>query len=195
MEIEKLAIEGLWIGRSPILSDPRGFFREWFKSDDIGSEIGRKFEVSQSNISMSNCGVLRGIHYSLAPTGQAKWITCISGSIWDVAVDIRPSSPTYRKWIGVTLTAGSGEALFLSEGLGHAFISLEDNSMVSYLLNSPYSPSEEFEINPLDPELSIRWPGVDLLMSSKDEHAPTLAMRYSEGKLPGMDQVSSPSVR
>jgi dTDP-4-dehydrorhamnose 3,5-epimerase len=187
MEIERLAIEGLWIGRSPILSDQRGFFREWFKSDDIGSRIGRKFEVSQSNISMSNRGVMRGIHYSLAPAGQAKWITCISGSIWDVAVDIRPSSPTYRKWIGVTLTAGIGEALFLSEGLGHGFISLEDNSVVSYLLTSPYSPSEEFEINPLDPELRIDWPGVDRLMSPKDEHAPTLAMRLAEGNLPGMD--------
>jgi dTDP-4-dehydrorhamnose 3,5-epimerase len=187
MEMERLAIAGLWIGRSPILSDPRGYFREWYKSDDIESGIGREFEVSQSNISMSNHGVLRGIHYSLAPAGQAKWITCISGSIWDVAVDIRPSSSTYRKWIGVTLTAEIGEVLFLSEGLGHGFISLEDNSVVSYLLTSPYSPSEEFEINPLDPELRIDWPGVDRLMSPKDEFAPTLAMRLAEGNLPGMD--------
>lgn len=183
MEIEKLAIEGLWIGRSPIHADERGFFREWFRSGGIESAIGRKFEVSQSNISMSNRGVLRGIHYSLAPAGQAKWITCVSGSIWDVAVDLRPASPTFKKWIGVTLTASSGEALFLSEGLGHGFISLEDNSVVSYLLTSPYSPSEEFEINPLDPELGIDWPGIDRLMSPKDEHAPTLATRLAEGNL------------
>ena len=87
------------------------------------------------------------------------------------------TSPTFRKWIGVTLTAGSGEALFLSEGLGHGFISLEDNSVVSYLLSSPYSPSEEFEINPLDPELRIDWPLAERLMSPKDENAPTLKSR------------------
>lgn len=182
-----MAIEGLWIGRSPIHSDKRGFFCEGFRSGDIESTIGRKFEVSQSNISMSNRGVLRGIHYSLAPSGQAKWIICISGSIWDVAVDLRPTSPTFRKWIGVTLTAGSGEALFLSEGLGHGFISLEDNSVVSYMLTSPYSPTEEFEINPFDPELGINWPGVGHLMSPKDEHAPTLATRLAEGNLPKID--------
>lgn len=184
MEIEKLAIEGLWIGRSPIHSDARGFFREWFRSGDLESAIGRKFEVSQSNISMSNRGVLRGIHYSLTPRGQAKWITCISGSVWDVVVDIRPTSPTFKKWIGVTLSADNGDALFVSEGLGHGFISMEDNSLVSYLLTSPYSPSEEFEINPFDQELRIDWPGTDRLMSSKDEHAPTLAMRLAEGSLP-----------
>lgn len=190
MEIEKLAIEGLWIGRSPIHSDSRGFFREWFRSDDFESAIGRKFEVSQSNISMSNRGVLRGIHYSLAPAGQAKWITCISGSIWDVAVDLRPTSPTFKKWVGVTLTAGSGEALFLSEGLGHGFISLENNSVVSYMLTSPYSPSEEFEVNPLDPELRIEWPGLERLMSPKDENAPMLATHLAEGNLPKINWSS-----
>lgn len=184
MELEKLAIEGLWIARSPIHSDGRGYFREWFRSSDIESSVGREFNVEQSNISMSSRGVLRGIHYSLTPAGQAKWITCISGSVWDVAVDLRPTSPTFKKWVGVTLTANSGEALFLSEGLGHAFISLEDNSVVSYLLTSPYSPSDEFEINPLDPELRIEWPGIDRLMSPKDENAPTLAARLAEGNLP-----------
>lgn len=184
MEIEKLGIEGVWLWRSPIHSDERGYFREWFRSSDIESSMGRKLQIAQSNISMSNRGVLRGIHYSLAPQGQAKWITCIAGSIWDVAVDLRATSPTFGKWIGVTLTAGSGNALFISEGLGHGFISLEDNSVVSYLLTSPYSPSEEFEINPLDPELRIEWPLAERLMSQKDENAPTLRLRLAEGNLP-----------
>ena len=184
MEIEKLEIEGAWLGHSPIHSDERGYFREWFRSSDIESSMGRKLQIVQSNISMSNKGVLRGIHYSLAPQGQAKWITCIAGSIWDVAVDLRATSPTFRKWIGVTLTADSGNALFISEGLGHGFISLEDNSVVSYLLTSPYSPSEEFEINPLDQELRIDWPLAEHLMSQKDGNAPTLRSRLAEGNLP-----------
>lgn len=184
MEIEKMAIDGLWLASSPIHEDMRGFFREWFRSSDVESSIGRGFEVVQSNISMSHRGVLRGMHYSLAPSGQAKWITCISGSIWDVAVDLRPTSPTFRKWIGVELSADNGKALCISEGLGHGFISLEDNSIVSYLLTSPYSPSEEYEINPLDPELGIDWPLAERLMSPKDANAPTLDTRLSEGNLP-----------
>lgn len=184
MDIEKLPIEGAWIARSAIHSDERGFFREWFKASDIDAVTGRAFRVLQSNISLSHRGVLRGIHYSLAPEGQAKWITCVSGSIWDVVVDIRPSSSTYRKWIAVPLSGDRGEAIFISEGLGHGFLSLEDNSIVSYLLTSPYSPQEEFEINPLDPELAIDWVLTERLMSPKDASAPTLAGRLAEGKLP-----------
>lgn len=184
MEMERLEIDGAWIGQSPIYSDERGFFREWFKSSDLELAIGSEFEVAQSNLSMSHRGAMRGIHYSLAPIGQAKWITCVSGSIWDVVVDIRPSSPTFKRWIGVLLSADNGKAIFISKDLGHGFMSLEDNSVVSYMLTSPYSPAEEFEINPLDPELGIGWPLADHVMSPKDESAPTLAMRLAEGKLP-----------
>ena len=184
MDIEKLGIEGAWIGQSPIYHDERGYFREWFKVTDIETAIGREFKVAQSNISRSHRGVLRGIHYSLTRVGQAKWITCVSGSIWDVVVDIRPSSPTFKKWIGVQLSAESGNAIFVAEGLGHGFMSLEDNSIVSYLLTSPYSPAEELGINPLDLELGISWPLAGPAMSPKDESAPTLAMRLAEGKLP-----------
>jgi len=187
VEIEKLAIEGAWIGRSSVHLDERGSFREWFKSIDIRSAIGREFEVAQSNISISHHGVLRGIHYSLAATGQGKWVTCVSGSIWDVVVDIRPSSPTFKKWVGVPMSAESGEAIFIAEGLGHGFIALEDNSIVSYMLTSSYSPTDEFEINPLDSELGIEWPEIERLMSKKDSLAPTLAERLAEGKLPGIN--------
>jgi dTDP-4-dehydrorhamnose 3,5-epimerase len=184
MNIEKLPIEGAWIARSAIHSDERGFFREWFRASEIDAVIGRAFQVRQSNISLSHRGVLRGIHYSLAPEGQGKWITCVAGSIQDVVVDIRPSSSTYKKWITVNLRGDRGEAVFISEGLGHGFISLEDNSIVSYLLTTPYSPQEEFEINPLDPELAIDWALAEQLMSPKDSSAPTLSDRLAEGKLP-----------
>jgi len=184
MELEALSIEGAWIGRSSIHKDQRGFFREWFKANEIERVIGRKFSVAQANVSQSNRGVVRGIHYSLATTGQGKWVSCMSGSIWDVVVDIRPSSPTFKKWVGVTLRGDVGEALFISEGLGHGFISLEENTVVTYLLTSPYSPEEEFEINPRDPDLAIEWPGLEHLVSPKDASAPSLAERLAAGKLP-----------
>lgn len=183
MEIEELGIKGAWIARSPIHNDDRGYFREWFKDLEIEAAIGRRFNVRQANVSSSNKGVLRGIHYSIAKEGQAKWITCISGAIWDVVVDIRQSSPTFMKWVGVDLRANSGDSLFVSEGLGHGFVSLEDNSTVAYLLTSQYSPSEEFEIHPLDPDLAIAWPLEELLLSAKDKAAPSLQTRLSMGGL------------
>ena len=140
--------------------------------------------MAQANVSHSSRGIIRGIHYSLALAGQGKWITCMSGSIWDVVVDIRPSSPTFKNWIGMNLRDDIGEALYLSEGLGHGFISLKENTVVTYLLTSPYSPQEEFEINPRDPELAIEWPGVEHLVSSKDASASILAERKAEGRLP-----------
>ena len=129
---------------------------------------------------------MRGIHYSIAPRGQAKWVTCVTGSIKDVIVDIRPDSKTFRKWIGVELTSNSGKAVFISEGLGHGFIALEDNTAVAYLVSTPFSPSHEFEINPLDEEIGINW-GMEiseLKITDKDKNAPTLTELVAEGQLP-----------
>lgn len=183
MQIEELGIEGVWIARSPIHQDERGFFREWFKSDEIKTLLGRTFEVKQANISSSKKGVLRGIHYSQAREGQGKWVICVSGSIWDVVVDIRPSSPTFKKWIGIEMKGDRGDALFISEGLGHAFIALEDNSHIAYLLTSPYSPADEFEIHPLDPDLAIAWPIENVSLSTKDAAAPSFREQYESGRL------------
>ena len=183
MDMKELEIKGAWIARSPIHHDDRGHFREWFKSEELKLATGFDFDVKQANVSTSNRGVLRGIHYSLAKDGQGKWVTCISGSIWDVIVDIRPASPTFKRWIGIELTAASGEAIFVSGGLGHGFISLENSSTVAYLLTSEYSPKDEFEISPLDPELGISWPLAQLFLSDKDKLAPTLQDQFSAGNL------------
>jgi dTDP-4-dehydrorhamnose 3,5-epimerase len=110
----------------------------------------------------------------MAPGGQAKWVTCANGSLWDVIVDIRPKSPTFKRWVAVELRAEEGKALFISEGLGHAFLSLEDDTVTSYLLTTPYSLKDEFAINPQDPEIAIKWPDVPLLFSEKDAGAPSL---------------------
>ena len=186
MELKPLGIEGAWLAESPVWSDERGFFREWFKSGDIKDATGIDFSIQQANISQSQRGVIRGIHYSLAPQGQAKWITCINGSIRDVIVDIRPNSPTFSKSVHVDLDGQDGKAILIGDGLGHGFASLAASSTIAYLLSSPYSPAEEFEINPLDPVLGIDW-GLDLSevsRSEKDKNAPTLTGRASEGKLP-----------
>jgi dTDP-4-dehydrorhamnose 3,5-epimerase len=186
MELKPLGIGGVWVAESPVWIDDRGFFREWFKSIDVQNVTGRDFEIEQANISISSKGTLRGIHYSLAPCGQAKWITCVSGSIKDVIVDIRPESETFGNWIELELSAEDGKAVFISEGLGHGFLVLEDNTAVAYLVSTPFSPADEFEINPLDEKIGIKW-GMDLSslkISGKDKIAPTLAERLAEGKLP-----------
>ncbi len=186
MEFKSLGIEGAWAAESPVWGDERGFFREWFKLADISKMAGRDFSVEQANISSSARGVVRGIHYSLAEGGQAKWVTCVNGLIRDVIVDIRPASPTYGKSVVVELSGALGNAVLIGEGLGHAFVSLEDASIVAYLVSSPFSPTNEYEVNPLDPELGIEWglPVGELRLSPKDAAAPSLAERLNQNKLP-----------
>ena len=186
LKLTPLSIEGAWLVESPVWSDDRGFFREWFKSQDVKNAVGRDFGIAQANISLSSKGTLRGIHYSMATGGQGKWITCVSGSIKDVIVDIRQDSKTFGQWIEVELSGDTGKAVFISEGLGHGFVALEDNTAVAYLVSTPFSPSDEFEIYPLDNEIGIKW-GMDLSelkISTKDKNAPSLAERLAEGKLP-----------
>jgi dTDP-4-dehydrorhamnose 3,5-epimerase len=186
MKLTPLGIDGAWVAESPVWSDERGFFREWFKSEDVKAATGRDFGIEQANISLSSAGTLRGIHYSIAQRGQAKWITCVSGSIQDVIVDIRPDSKTFGQWIDVELKGNSGEAILISEGLGHGFLALEDNTAVAYLVSTPFSPADEFEINPLDEKIGIKW-GMDLgslKISGKDKIAPKLEQQRINGKLP-----------
>jgi dTDP-4-dehydrorhamnose 3,5-epimerase len=186
MKLIPLGIDGAWLAESPVWGDDRGFFREWFKSEDVKAATGRDFGIAQANISLSSAGTLRGIHYSIAPRGQAKWITCVSGSIQDVIVDIRPDSKTFGQWIDVELKGDSGKAILISEGLGHGFLALEGNTAVAYLVSTYFSPTDEFEINPLDEKIGIKW-GMNLSslkISEKDKIAPTLAERFAEGKLP-----------
>ncbi len=186
MKLTPLGIDGAWLAESPVWSDERGLFREWFKLEDVKAATGRDFGIEQANISLSSAGTLRGIHYSIAPRGQAKWITCVSGSIQDVIVDIRPDSKTFGQWVDVALKGDSGNAVLISEGLGHGFLALEDDTAVAYLVSTPFSPTDEFEINPLDEKIGINW-GIDLMslkISHKDKIAPTLEERFTEGKLP-----------
>jgi dTDP-4-dehydrorhamnose 3,5-epimerase len=186
MELTPLGIEGAWLAQSPVRHDARGFFREWFKREDIYAKTGIDFPVNQANISISKKGVIRGIHYSLAPGSQAKWITCVSGSIKDVIVDIRPKSPTFKKIEYVNLSANDGKCVLISGGLGHGFISLEETSCISYLLSSSYLPEFEFGIYPFDTDLNINWGdlGGASVLSSNDKNSLSLREQEIFKKLP-----------
>ena len=164
--------------------DSRGLFREVFSSTRSNRETGSSFDPVQQNFSVSSKGVLRGVHFSLAPEGQEKWITCLSGSIVDCIVDLRENSPSLGDHVLLQLDSKLPKALLIGKGMGHAFLALEENTSVNYLLSSPYKSELEFGINPFDPELAIEWPEMDYILSKKDEIAPPLSSYKTTGKLP-----------
>ena len=172
MKVTPLAIDGAWLIESPVYPDSRGMFREWFRADELASNGVPNFAVKQANTSISNAGVIRGIHYSGEKSGQAKLVTCTTGSIVDVIVDLRPDSKDYGKYVSVELNSTVGKCVFISSGLGHGFQALEDQTVVTYLLDKEYSPNNEFGLNPLDPELGIVWPLSSYQISDKDRDAP-----------------------
>lgn len=184
MLIDKTNIEGLWFTQTKIHTDDRGTFRECFQFLSSVENTKQTFKVEQVNASLSERGVLRGIHYSLNPMSQWKWVTCLSGSVWDVVVDIRINSKTYGEYFGCMLSGENGSGLLIQDNLGHSFQALEDNSIVVYSLSSTYQPQFEFEINPLDENLNIKWPIEMPKLSEKDRLAPTLREREKEEKLP-----------
>jgi dTDP-4-dehydrorhamnose 3,5-epimerase len=168
MKVIPLSIAGAWIIESPVYPDDRGIFREWFKKEELKKYGLPTFEVRQANTSISKVGVIRGIHYSPQVDGQAKLVTCTSGSVLDVVVDLRSESETYGEYLELELSESSGKSIFISSGLGHGFQALEDNSVVTYLLDKKYSPNNEFGINPMDQNLNIKWPLSDFHISEKD---------------------------
>jgi dTDP-4-dehydrorhamnose 3,5-epimerase len=132
--------------------------------------------------------VLRGVHFADVPPSQAKYVTCVRGAVLDVVIDIRVGSPTYGQWEAVRLDDDTRHAVFLAEGLGHAFMALTDDATVVYLCSAGYAPEREHGIHPLDPALGIEWPeGIEPLLSPKDEQAPTLAEAERQGLLPSYE--------
>lgn len=193
MGVERLSVDGAWLITNTIRGDDRGLFLEWFKEDAFAEAVGHPFRLAQANCSVSARGVLRGIHYADVPPGQAKYVTCVSGRVLDVIVDIREGSPTFGAWESVVLDDRTRNAFYLSEGLGHAFLSLEDGSTVVYLCSEPYAPSREHEINPLDPAIGIEWPlpSNELELSAKDESAPYLEEAKAADRLPSYAECVS----
>lgn len=185
MDLTPLSIEGSYLMSPKRHEDSRGYFLEWFKDDVFAATVGHSLNLAQANCSVSARGSMRGIHFADVPPSQAKYVTCVTGAVLDVAVDIRVGSPTFGQWEAVRLDPDNRCALYLSEGLGHVFLALEDQSTVLYLCSTPYAPGREHGINPLDPEVGIAWPtDVEPLLSPKDEQAPSLSQAAAAGLLP-----------
>jgi dTDP-4-dehydrorhamnose 3,5-epimerase len=188
MEIEPLEVADAWVCAPRVHTDSRGDFLEWFRGDLLRKATGRRFDVVQANHSRSKAGVLRGIHYADAVPGQAKLVYCPDGAVLDVIVDIRLGSPTFGQHTAIVLDDVERRAVFISEGLGHAFYALRDDSSVAYLISSVYDPATEHTVSPVDPALALSWPTEhELVVSERDAHAPTLAEAEAAGDLPSYD--------
>lgn len=177
LDVRPLEIEGLLEIRPKQYGDERGFFSEVWNSTTWQAD-GIDVEFVQDNHSYSaQAGVLRGLHYQLAPCVQTKLVRVVRGRIFDVAVDIRPTSPSFGKWLGVELSAVQWNQLLVPGGFAHGFLTLEPECEVLYKVSAPYNRDLERAIRFDDPQLGIVWPleGFDLTLADRDRAAPTLA--------------------
>ena len=189
--MKPLGIEGAWVHAPQVHSDDRGSFAEAFRGAEFAADLGYRLDVAQVNCSVSRRGVIRGIHYADVPPGQAKYVTCVAGAILDVVVDLRAGSPSFGKWEAVQLDARTRRAVFIAEGLGHAFMALTDDATALYLCSTPYAPGREHGVDPRDPAIGIAWPlDTEPVLSEKDAAAPTLDEALRAGLLPSYQECA-----
>lgn len=187
MKVRELDVPGSWEITPTIHGDSRGMFFEWFTDKGFNSFAGHRLSVQQANCSVSSAGVLRGLHFAQLAPSQAKYVTCVRGSVFDVVVDVRLGSPTFGRWDSVLLDDQERRTIYISEGLAHGFLALEDNSTVMYMCSSEYNPEREHTICATDPALGIDWPqidGVEVHLSGRDAAAPSLEEVRAAGVLP-----------
>jgi dTDP-4-dehydrorhamnose 3,5-epimerase len=187
--VRELSVPGAWELTPTVHADSRGVFFEWFGDGEFTAMTGHRLDLRQANVSVSSAGVLRGLHFAQLPPSQAKYVTCLHGSVFDVVVDIRVGSPTYGRWDSVLLDDVDHRTIYLSEGLAHGFVALQDDSTVSYLCSAGYAPSREHTICATDPALGIDWPVPHPTLSDRDAAAPTLADVATAGLLPTWDDT------
>lgn len=176
MNVIKTAIPDVLTFEPKVFGDERGFFFESFNHQLFEEAIGRKVTFVQDNHSKSSKGVLRGLHYQLPPHAQGKLVRCVAGEVFDVAVDIRKSSPTFGKWVGVHLSGDSKRQLWIPEGFAHGFITLSDTAEFLYKTTNYYAPSSDRGIAWNDKNIAIEWPTLDfnIMTSAKDSMAKSL---------------------
>lgn len=189
MQVAALRVPGAWSFTPRQFPDPRGLFLEWYKAAALEDVLGHPLTVKQANHSVSARGTLRGVHFADVPPGQAKYVYCTRGAVLDVVVDLRVGSPTFGTSDAVRLDDEDRRGVYLSPGLGHAFLALTDDVDVTYLCSEPYHPGHEHGLHPLDADLDLPWPvGLEYLLSDKDAAAPTLAEAREQGLLPDYAQ-------
>ena len=169
------SINGAWLINPVRHKDARGWFQELFKHSAVLNSTGIDFQPTQINLSESTQGVVRGVHYSLAEQGQAKYVTVMDGEIDDYIVDVRIESPTYGKWERIKLNATEGKSVLLASNLGHAFQVISERATVCYAVTSEFNPAMEKAVNPLCNSLNIKWSSnFAPLISDKDSEAADL---------------------
>lgn len=177
MKATRLAIPDVILFEPKVFGDDRGFFFESFNLQKFEETVGHKVNFVQDNHSRSAKSVLRGLHYQLAPHAQGKLIRVTQGEVFDVAVDIRRSSPTFGKWVGVNLSAENKNLLWIPEGFAHGFLTLSDNVDFLYKTTNYYAPTAEGCISWNDPALAIEWPiSISPILSDKDKCGRPLAL-------------------
>ncbi|PJJ61748.1 dTDP-4-dehydrorhamnose 3,5-epimerase family protein [Compostimonas suwonensis] len=191
MQIRELKIPDSYEITPKQFGDDRGVFLEWYRFDRLEEAIGHPLKLAQANTSVSKRGVVRGIHFADIPPSQAKYVTATHGAVLDYVIDIRVGSPTFGQWDTVLLDDTDRRAIYLSEGLGHAFVALTDDATVSYLVTSTFNAEREHGINPLDPEVGLVFPpeAGEPLLSPKDTDAPGLSEAAASGLLPTWDEA------
>jgi dTDP-4-dehydrorhamnose 3,5-epimerase len=170
MIFKETKLKGAYVIEIEPLEDERGFFARSLCQKEF-EQHGLNFRIAQCNISYNKKkGTLRGMHYQVAPHEEAKLVRCTMGAIYDVMIDLRPGSPTFKQWVGEELTAKNCKMLYVPEGFAHGYLSLEDNTMVFYQVSEFYHPECERVLRWDDPDIKIEWPKTnDLIISQKDQ--------------------------
>ena len=175
MVFKETSLAGAYVVELEKRRDPRGFFARAWCAKEFGAK-GLASEMVQANVSANiKKGTLRGMHYQIAPCAEAKLVRCIRGAIYDVMVDLRQNSPTYKRWMGVELTADNSSMVYIPEYFAHGYLTLEDNSEVMYFVSEFYAPESERGLRYDDPAIGIVWPRKIEVVSEKDSSWPCLA--------------------
>ena len=172
-EFTPTTLDGVLLVQPKTFPDNRGEFSELFKQSEF-TKNGITKPFVQTNFSISRKGVLRGLHFQADPMAQAKLVYVVSGSAFDVAVDIRKDSPFYGKWISITLSSEKRNMIYIPEGFAHGFLALEDNTKLMYNCTAEYSPEHERGLRWDDPALNIMWPIANPIIADRDAKYPTL---------------------
>ncbi|MFD9735575.1 dTDP-4-dehydrorhamnose 3,5-epimerase family protein [Umezawaea sp. NPDC059074] len=192
MRVRETKILGSWEFTPKAFPDDRGVFAAPFQEAAFLDAVGHPLRLAQTNHSTSRRGTIRGVHFADVPPGQAKYVYCPRGALLDVVVDLRVGSPTFGEHDVVRLDSTALNALYVAEGIGHAFIALEDDTTMTYLCSEGYNPTGEHGVNPLCPELAIPWPAdVAQILSERDTAAPTLSEALAAGLLPDFEECQA----
>jgi len=174
MIFKETSLPGVYLIELQTFDDSRGYFGRFWCRQEL-KDKGLPFEIAQINTAFNAvAGTVRGLHYQRDPHAEAKTVSCTSGRVFDVAVDVRPNSPNYLQWFGAELSAENQQMLFVPEGFAHAYQALEDNTRLLYLVSAPYAPDAEAGLRYDDPAIGINWPQPVTVISDKDAAWPLL---------------------